>query len=68
MELETDLLIIGGGTATRWPGYQDRIEHPKLDDENWLVHINSRRDPSSGEIEVFTRKYEQLVPGDMYKA
>lgn len=51
---------------TRWPGYQDRLEHPRLDDENWLVHVNSRRS-EKGEVEVFARKYEQLVPGDRYK-
>jgi len=51
---------------TRWPGFQDRVEYPHLDDKNWLVFVNSRKNPKTGEIEVFTRPYEQIVPGDRY--
>ncbi len=52
---------------TRWPGYQTRLDHPKLDDENWLCFANSRRDPKTGEIKVFKVPYKQIVSGDRYK-
>ncbi len=51
---------------TRWPSYQTRVDFPKRDDENWLKFVNSRRDPQTGTIEMFTRPYEQIVPGDRY--
>jgi adenylylsulfate reductase subunit A len=37
---------------TRWPGYYYRGDFPKLDEENWKVFVNSRRDPKSGEWEL----------------
>ena len=40
---------------TRWPGYIYRSDHPKLDDENWHVFVNSRYDPKTGEWGVFKR-------------
>lgn len=52
---------------TRWPGWHDRLDYPELDDENWACFINSMRDPETGEIKLFTRPYEQIVPGDRYK-
>ena len=52
---------------TRWPSYQTRMDYPKLDDENWLKFVNSRVDRKTGEIEMLTRPYEQLIPGDRYK-
>lgn len=52
---------------TRWPGYQTRLDHPKLDDDNWLCFVNSRRELKTGEIKVFKVPYEQVVPGDRYK-
>jgi adenylylsulfate reductase subunit A len=51
---------------TRWPGYQTRLDYPERDDARWSVFVNSRRDPATGKIEVFTRPYEQLIPGDRY--
>jgi len=51
---------------TRWPGYQTRVDYPQRDDDHWLKFVNSRRDPKTGVIEMFTRPYEQLVPGDRY--
>src|SRR5579884_230601 len=52
---------------TRWPSYQTRTDYPERDDVNWLKFVNSRRDPKSGKIEVLTRPYEQIIPGDRYK-
>ena len=40
---------------TRWPGYIYRSDHPKLDDENWHVFVNSRYDPKTGEWATFKR-------------
>lgn len=52
---------------TRWPSYQTRTDYPDRDDEHWLKFVNSKRDPKSGTIEMFTRPYTQEVPGDRYK-
>lgn len=52
---------------TRWPAYQTRLDYPKMDDENWLCFVNSRRDPNTRKIEVFKVPYEQIVPGDRYR-
>ncbi|MBI1818770.1 MAG: adenylyl-sulfate reductase subunit alpha [Nitrospirae bacterium] len=52
---------------TRWPSYQTRMDYPERDDKNWLAFANSRMNPETGDIEMFKRPYEQLVPGDRYK-
>lgn len=52
---------------TRWPSYQTRTDYPERDDVNWLKFVNSRRDPKTGKIEMMTRPYEQVIPGDRYK-
>ena len=49
---------------TRWPGWQTRTDFPEKDDERFDCFVNSRRDPATGRIDLFTRPYEQLVPGD----
>ncbi len=46
---------------TRWPGYYYRQDYPKLDDANWRVFVNSRRDPETGRWDVFTRPYHPLA-------
>ncbi len=53
---------------TRWAGWQTRSDYPERDDEHFDCFIESRRDPRSGEITVFTRPYEQLIPGDRHTA
>ena len=52
---------------TRWPGWQTRTDFPEKDDERFDCFINSRYDPKTGEVNVFTRPYEQIVPGDRSK-
>ena len=52
---------------TRWPGYCTRTDYTERDDEKWLNFVNSRRDPDTGNIEMLTRPYVQIVPGDRYK-
>ena len=51
---------------TRWPGWQTRMDYPEVD-PNLDCFVESRRDPKTGEIKVFTRPYEQKVPGDRTK-
>lgn len=51
---------------TRWPGFQTRLDYPQRDDHNWLKFVNSQKDPATGQLSLFTRPYEQLVPGDRY--
>ncbi|MFQ5975342.1 MAG: adenylyl-sulfate reductase subunit alpha [Candidatus Hydrothermarchaeales archaeon] len=46
---------------TRWPGFQTRPDYPKRDDKNWLKFVNSKRNPETGNLEVFTRPYEQFI-------
>lgn len=52
---------------TRWPAFQSRKDYPKRDDSNWLVFVNSRKNLESGSIELFKRKYKQIVSGERYK-
>jgi adenylylsulfate reductase subunit A len=52
---------------TRWQGWQTRSDYPEIDPA-LDCFVESRRDPASGEVSMFTRPYEQIVPGDRYKA
>ncbi|MEW5899582.1 MAG: adenylylsulfate reductase, partial [Bacillota bacterium] len=47
---------------TRWPGWQNRVDFPERNDEKFKCFVNSRRDPETGKVEVFTRPYEQIIP------
>jgi adenylylsulfate reductase subunit A len=46
---------------TRWPGYFYRKDYPNLDDAHWRCFVNSRYDPKTGEWNVFTKPYQQLL-------
>ncbi|MGQ9532051.1 MAG: adenylyl-sulfate reductase subunit alpha, partial [Desulfotomaculales bacterium] len=46
---------------TRWPGYYIRNDFPTMDQENWKVFVNLRRDPNTGEYEVFKRPIISIV-------
>ena len=52
---------------TRWPGWQTRMDYPEIDPK-LDCFVESVRDPKTGEINIFTRPYEQLIPGDRTKA
>ncbi|GBF33653.1 FAD-binding protein [Desulfocucumis palustris] len=52
---------------TRWPGWQTRADFPEKDDK-FDCFVNSRYNPQTGEVEMFTRPYEQIIPGDRLKA
>lgn len=47
---------------TRWPGYYYRTDYPDIDDTNWRLFVNSRRDPATGDWQLFKKPYLQLVP------
>lgn len=49
---------------TRWPAYQSYVDYPALNDREWLKFVNSRYE--NGEIKIYERPYEQLIPGDRY--
>lgn len=51
---------------TRWPGWQTRLDYPQKD-TRLDCFVNSRFNPVSGEVEMFTRPYEQIVSGDRLK-
>ncbi len=52
---------------TRWQGWQTRTDYPDIDPE-LDCFVETRRNLESGEIETFTRPYEQLVSGDRYSS
>ena len=51
---------------TRWKGWQTRSDYPDMDPK-FDCFVESKRNKETGEIETFTRPYEQIVPGDRYK-
>lgn len=53
---------------TRWPGWQTRSDYPERDDKNFDCFVETRRDPDTQQISVFTRPYTQIIPGDRVKA
>jgi adenylylsulfate reductase subunit A len=46
---------------TRWPGYVYRSDFPSLDQDNWNVFNNSRRDPKTGEWEMKKVEIKHLI-------
>ncbi|MBU4344933.1 MAG: adenylyl-sulfate reductase subunit alpha [Proteobacteria bacterium] len=52
---------------TRWTGWQTRTDYPETDPE-FDCFVETRRNLETGEVEAFTRPYEQIVPGDRYKS
>jgi adenylylsulfate reductase subunit A len=46
---------------SRYPGYYYRGDYDLIDDDNWRCFVNSRYDNATGEFNVFTREYKQLV-------
>ena len=52
---------------TRWAGWQTRSDYPEADPK-LDCFVESKRDIKTGEIEMFTRPYEQMVPGDRNQA
>ncbi|RZD18817.1 MAG: adenylyl-sulfate reductase subunit alpha [Candidatus Acididesulfobacter diazotrophicus] len=47
---------------TRYPGFYYRMDHQKLDEENWRVFVNSKMNKTTGEIEVFKKPWQEIVP------
>jgi adenylylsulfate reductase subunit A len=52
---------------TRWAGWQTRSDYPETVPK-FDCFVESRRNLKTGEIEMFTRPYEQIVPGDRNQA
>jgi len=52
---------------TRWKGWQTRSDYPDMDPK-FDCFVESKRNIETGEIETFTRPYEQIIPGDRFKA
>ncbi|GAB6099983.1 adenylyl-sulfate reductase subunit alpha [Halanaerocella petrolearia] len=42
---------------TRWKGYQERVDYPERDDENWFKFVNSRYDTDEDEIKIIEREH-----------
>lgn len=51
---------------TRWQGWQTRTDYPEMNPD-LDCFVESRFNKETGEIEMFTRPYEQIVPGDRYR-
>ncbi len=64
---EAVVLHLKARRETRWKGWQTRIDCPNRDDAHFDCFVESRRDPETGDVTVFTRPYEQLVPGDRHR-
>ncbi|MGC8973768.1 MAG: adenylyl-sulfate reductase subunit alpha, partial [Thermoproteus sp.] len=47
---------------TRFPGYYVNADHPNLDEENWHVFVNARRDPKTGQWSVRTVPVIHIIP------
>ncbi len=45
---------------TRWRCYQERVDFPHRDDENWLKFVNSRYDPVTDVVRIIERDYKEL--------
>jgi len=47
-------------TESRWGLYHYRLDCPEMDDKNWFVHVNLKRD-AAGNMVTFTRPVEPYV-------
>ncbi|MBM7624692.1 adenylyl-sulfate reductase subunit alpha [Sporohalobacter salinus] len=45
---------------TRWKGYQQRVDYPKKDGENWGKFVNSIYDKDSDKIEIVERVFGEV--------
>ena len=45
---------------TRWPGYYNRADKPKMDEDKWHVFANCRFDPNSGNWQMRTRAIHRI--------
>jgi len=46
---------------TRWAGWQTRSDYPEQNDKDFNCFIETKRDPKTNEISVFTRPYEKIL-------
>ncbi len=58
---EAVILHLKARKETRWAGWQTRSDYPERDDKNYNCFIETKKDPETGEISVFTRPYERIV-------
>ncbi|ADL13467.1 fumarate reductase/succinate dehydrogenase flavoprotein domain protein [Acetohalobium arabaticum DSM 5501] len=49
---------------TRWRGYQERVDYPDKDDENWFKFVNSIYNNKKDKIEIIERKHKEIDPND----
>lgn len=47
---------------TRWKCYQERVDYPEIDNENWRVFVNSKYDEKTNEIRVFKKEAPKEFP------
>lgn len=51
---------------TRWQGWQTRTDYPGID-EQYDCFVESRFNKTTGQVETFTRPYEQIVSGKRFQ-
>jgi succinate dehydrogenase/fumarate reductase flavoprotein subunit len=47
-------------TESRWGLYHYRQDFPQMDNENWFVHVNLKRD-EHGQMQLFKREIDPYV-------
>ena len=47
-------------TESRWGLYHHRLDYPEMDDGNWFVHVNLKKN-AAGEMQLFKRPVEPYV-------
>ncbi|AGB42212.1 succinate dehydrogenase/fumarate reductase flavoprotein subunit [Halobacteroides halobius DSM 5150] len=45
---------------TRWKAYQQRIDYPQRDDDNWFKFVNSVYDQSADQIQIIEREHVEV--------
>ncbi len=59
-QAESHVRTIMAREETRWPGYYMRSDMPTLDDENWKLFVNVKKD-AAGEWEVVKRPIYSII-------
>jgi adenylylsulfate reductase subunit A len=50
---------------TRWKSYQERVDYPAKNDQDWFKFINSIYDPEQQRVEIIEREHVEV--GERYE-
>jgi adenylylsulfate reductase subunit A len=68
MQAESHVRTVLFREETRWPGYYFRADTPKIDEQNWHVFANCKRDPKTGEWTLVKRPILRVFESQTQKA